>query len=357
VTDPFSPAAPATSPPPLPDGQGAAAQVIRKRRWWHRDSGSRRTPERPCLNCGDATVGMFCPRCGQRKVDVRISLRRMLGEVLEDQLSVNSTLPRTLVAVLFRPGRLTREYVQGRIVRYIPPFRLYLVTSLVFFVLLPLVADPGEISVTGGGPGRGDSVRTTRIADSVLLVHARRTGEDTVPLARAAARSRAAPNQNNLQFGPDPEKVLPVLKPLARRMKRTETRLNAMPQDEALRTLVASFEENAPVGVFVMMPLFAMILKILYARRKRFYVEHFVFALHVHAFAFLTGTVVMLASNGQVTALLGTWLAVYVFLALKHVYGEGIVRTFLKFMALAISYSFLLVFGVTATVLATALSL
>ena len=358
MTDPHSPAATAGSEPtPPPDEQGAAPpEPTRTRRWWHR-SPSRSTPERPCLNCGDPTVGMFCPRCGQRKVDVRISLRRMLGEVMDDQLSVNSTLPRTLGALLFAPGRLTREYVQGRIMRYIPPFRLYLVSSLLFFIILPMVADPGKISLSAAGEGSADSVQLARIADSVLLAHARRTGEDTVPLARAAARSRSAPSENNLQFGPDPDKVLPILKPLARRMKRTEARLKAMPRSEAVRTLIEAFEENAPIGVFVMMPLFAMILKILYVRRKRFYVEHFVFALHVHAFAFLTGTVVLLSRSEVVDAAIMLWFVVYLFIALKRVYGQGIFRTFFKYVALSVSYTFLLIFGVTATVLMTALSL
>lgn len=300
---------------------------------------------------------MYCPTCGQRKVDVRISLRRMLTEVMDDQLSLNSTLPRTLGTLLFRPGRLTHDYVQGRMMRYIPPFRLYLVSSLLFFIILPLVADPGEISRSAGSEGGADSVRTARLADSVLLVHARRTGEDTLPLARAVAKARAAPSQNNLQFGPDPEKVAPVFRPLARRMKRTEARLKAMPQNEAVRTLIEAFEENAPIGVFVMMPLFAFILKILYVRRKRFYVEHFVFALHTHAFAFLLGTAVLLMNYDLLEFVIFLWFSIYLFIALKRVYGQGYVRTFLKYVLLGISYSFLLVFGVTATVLMTALSL
>jgi hypothetical protein len=357
VTDPQSSASATASEPPLAQGQGEAPpEPIQRRRWWHRME-PRGTPERPCLNCGDTTFGNYCPTCGQRKVDVRISLRGMFREVMDDQLSLNSALPRTLGALFFHPGRLTREYVHGRIMRYIPPFRLYLVSSLVFFIILPLIADPGEISVNGGSAGAADSVKAARIADSVLLVHARRTGEDTLPLARAVAKTRAAPNQNHLQFGPDPDKVIPLLKPLARRMKRTEARLDAMPQNEAIRTLFAAFEENAPIGVFVMMPLFALILKILYVRRKRFYVEHFVFALHVHAFAFLTGAVVLLSRIKALDAAIMIWFMVYLFLALKRVYGQGMIRTFFKYVALGVCYTFLLVFGVTATVLVTALSL
>jgi hypothetical protein len=373
VTDPHSPAgppnphppaqdgvwrAPAAFDSPVPDPRGAPPEPVARRRWWHRRPDSRKTPDRPCLNCGDPTVGQFCPTCGQRKVDVRVSLRRMLREVMDDQLSVNSTLPRTLGALLFLPGRLTREYVQGHVVRYIPPFRLYLVTSLLFFVALSFVADPDNMSVRAVGEVNEDSVRTARIADSVLLAHARQKGEDTVKLAAAARRSGSADPGSGIQLaGADTTKVPAFVKPLLRRIDAAEERLNAMPRREALRTMIAAFEDNASAGVFVMMPLFALILKLLYVRRRRFYVEHFVFALHVHAFAFFTAGVMMLARVGALNLVLAGWFVLYLFLALKRVYGEGVVRTFVKYIILAISYTFLLVFGVTATALLSALSL
>ena len=347
----------ALRPPPLPRQQEAPPEPVRKPRWWRAARVSRRTPDRPCLNCGDPTVGNYCPVCGQRKIDVRISLRRMLREAMDDQFSLNSTLPRTLGTLLFRPGRLTSDYVQGRVARYIPPFRLYLVSSLLFFVALSFVADPGELAMNEEGDDHRDSVRTARIADSVMLAHARRSGEDTVPLAKAVAKAREAPPAGNINFGPDSEQVPGLLKPLARRMEAAEARLNAMSQREALRTLIAAFEENAPIGVFVMMPLFAAILKLLYLRSKRFYVEHFVFALHTHAFAFLTGTVVLLLGSDALGTAVLAWVAVYLFLALKRVYGQGIIRTFIHYVGLGIAYSFLLIVGVLATVLMTALSI
>src|SRR5690606_30196862 len=95
-----------------------------------------RSPDEPCLNCGDSTPGRFCPTCGQRKAEVLVSVRTLLADVLEDQLVLNRALPRTLSALLFRPGLLTEEYVRGRIVRYIAPFRLYLVSSVLFFLLM-----------------------------------------------------------------------------------------------------------------------------------------------------------------------------------------------------------------------------
>jgi hypothetical protein len=140
----------------------------------------RRTPERPCLNCGDPTPGNFCRTCGQRKVEVHVSLGRMLLEALDDQFSINSALPRTMGALLARPGHLTREYMSGRIARYIPPFRLYLVTSVLFFLSLSLLPDLRNPNVHLGPES------TVNVGDSGPA----RVRPPARPAPPAAARSR-----------------------------------------------------------------------------------------------------------------------------------------------------------------------
>lgn len=348
---------PAPSAPPLqpPATLGTSEPPRPKRRWWQRAPHTRRTPDRPCLNCGDATVGFYCPSCGQRKVDVRVSLRRMLMEVMDDQLSVNSTLPRTFIALMFRPGHLTREYVQGRIMHYIPPFRLYLVSSLLFFILLPLVPGMDDLNVSIQEEARADSLRIAAEVDSVLMTRAKAAGQDTTPFVKSVKEQRNS-RVLNLNFGPDTTDVIRPLIPLARRMNETEKRLNGMSQREAIRTLREAFLDNAPTGIFLMMPLFAFILKLLYWRRKRFYVEHFVFALHVHSFVFLLLTVMMLAPVDWLGALLSVWFVVALYIAMKRVYGQGYLRTAFKYFLLSQAYMFVLIAGVLATVILTALS-
>lgn len=360
--------------PPDPRGEPPAPiSPIRRQRWWAPET--RRTPDRPCLNCGDTTVGFFCRNCGQRKADVRVSLRRMLMEVMDDQLSLNSTLPRTIGALLFRPGHLTAEYVQGRIMRYVPPFRLYLVTSVLFFILLPVVADVNRIADEVTNETEQDDARE-RAQDSARIA-TQRVRADSARARIAAVRRGEAPKDRtmapplppvpprpdsgkvdlNLAIS-DTSKVPGWLKPLNRRLQRTEDRLEGMPPREALRTVLVAMEENAPKGVFLMMPLFAFILKVLYVRRKRFYVEHFVFALHVHAMAFLLFTVGMVSRLDWLHAFLALWMTLYVFLAMRKVYAQGIIRTFLKFSALAGAYMiFGLMVGGAATLMFAALSM
>jgi hypothetical protein len=266
----------------------------------------------------------------------------MLLELLEDQLALNATLPRTVGALLFRPGHLTSEYVKGRIARYVPPFRLYLVSSVLFFVLLPLAADANLIA---DQVARDDAAQARRVAAPAPA----NTGGLPAPPAPPA---RPRENMDISIAWKDTAAVPGWLKPLNRRLTRTGERLKSMPPGEALRALIVAMEENAPKGVFLMMPLFAFFLKVLYFRQKRYFVEHFVFALHVHSLAFVLSTVGMLFQFPLLLVTLGLWQLVYVFVAMKRVYGQGIVRTFSKYLALGLAY---VVFGVGLGAAATML--
>ena len=315
--------------PPDPSPAAAPRAVPAPPRLYPTSGGAarRKTPDRPCLNCGDPTVGNYCPTCGQRKVEVRISLRRMLMEALDDQFSLNSALPRTLGALFFRPGHLTREYAAGRIVRYIPPFRLYLVASLVFFLALSL--NP-ELRHAGDGMKVG---ALTIGADTT----APRPVEAPAPGAGAAipAPPRPAPPPGAGWIGRVEVNTGNVTVDSILRAKLD--RLNRMPPNEAIGQVMSDYLEHVPQMMFVLLPVFALLLQLLHLRSGRFYVEHFVFALHTHAFAFLAYTA-MLASPMPIGGVVGLWLMLYLYLALKKVYGQGWIRTGFKYMALGVTY-------------------
>src|SRR5512136_606847 len=98
-----------------------------------------------CLNCGSTQVDAFCARCGQRNVDVRIPARDLALDAVEDGLSLDSRVARTVVPFLFRPGFLTVEWTGGRRARFSSPLRLYLLTSFVFFLATGLAGDGNPI--------------------------------------------------------------------------------------------------------------------------------------------------------------------------------------------------------------------
>src|SRR5688572_21405496 len=124
-----------------------------------------------CPNCGSELIEAYCAHCGQRQRAVG-STRQFVRESLDDQLGVDRKLPRTLKALFFQPGRLTQEYMAGRIARYIPPFRLYLFASVLFFVLLSFLsgrsdwAERAEEAIEAADSAVADTLATLNRRDS-----------------------------------------------------------------------------------------------------------------------------------------------------------------------------------------------
>ena len=282
-----------------------------------------------CSNCGATLTGPYCAQCGQKAAHRMVSLGHILEDAVEDQFSLNAALPRTLGVLLRYPGRLTGEYVSGRVVRYIPPMRLYLMASVLFFLVL--AAMPGRASdVNVQGPGQ------TR-----------------APAARTAVRKRVA--AFNIQVGPvsiqaDTVGIPQWLRPPVLRLIAHKERLQRMDPQEARRQLVTRMADDTPKVVFVLLPVFALLLKLLYIRRHRLYVEHFVFALHVHALAFLVFTLALLARYPFVSLAAYVGIAFYLLRAMRVVYGQGWGRTTAKFALLAFSYLILASLGLSIAV-------
>jgi hypothetical protein len=310
-------------------------------------AGSRKTPGRPCLNCGDDTPGNYCRNCGQRKIEVRVTLRRMLMEALDDQFSLNSALPRTVGALLFRPGRLTRDYMDGRIARYIPPFRLYLVSSVLFFLAL-------SYNVRYGDTG----IRVSSRDSAAVAAPAAPTAPALADSAAARAPADPATSAPADSSGDQWLKNVRVRTGMAEVDSLANTRigeLSRMQPKQAVERVSGAFLEYVPQTMFLLLPLFAGVLKLLYSRRKRLYVEHFVFALHLHAFVFLSFTLMMVVPD-RVEVVAGLWIMLYTYLAMYRVYGQGWFWTGVKYVALGFTYFVLMTLALTVTlVLALAL--
>lgn len=326
-------------------------------------------PGDPCANCGDRTPGCFCRHCGQARRVVHVSLREMLADFVDDQLALNSRLPRTVAFLLVRPGYLTREYLRGRIASYIRPLRLYLGTSVLFFLVFALAARMGNW--IGGGPAV--EVRTATDSAAVARADSRRAAADSVRAAVEQARQavslgtgRPAPPVPAPPPAPAATAAEDLPSPTVQGMGAFGDTLNTkfrqfkkMEPARRQAVILDGIQEQLPRLMFAMLPVFALLLKLLYLRSGRFYVEHFVFALHFHAFAFLLLTLLIgveqvpgAASEPLIpTAAIG-WIYLYLFLAMKKVYGQGIVRTGIKYAALLFAYFLILVLGLVASLLA-----
>jgi hypothetical protein len=345
-----------------------------------------------CLNCGEVLTGQHCSHCGQHAQVRVLSLWGLLRDVIGDLLDADSRVWRTLWPLAFRPGLLTQEFLRGRRARYTPPFRMYLVLSLVFFVLAS-VSDPGagvavqideqNANIQLGGGTEPPQPRPRLDPDAQRLVdqivkrvppEAQRelrneletTLADATPEERAqTARILADPcGEDSLKF-----EGVSLIDPYVPRLRDACRRIVADQQ-----TFGRALWENVPKMMFIFLPLIAAVMSVLYVRSGRYYVEHLLFVVHFHAFFFLAGIVVLLlerlaelasgAVAGGLTAVeavLGGALTLYapwyLLKALRRVYAQGWWKTLPKFGLLSLAYLVCLVFTAVGLLFYTALTL
>jgi len=102
-----------------------------------------------CKNCDARLEASFCPQCGQKDIDLERPVTELFSEMIRDAFDVDGRASRTLRTLICRPGVLTSEYLAGRRSRYSPPIRLYLVVSVLFFVLAAWSAGQGALLIEG----------------------------------------------------------------------------------------------------------------------------------------------------------------------------------------------------------------
>ncbi len=242
-----------------------------------------------CRNCTVALPQLlpaFCPSCGQ---STRIQAPR-LGEFVQQfggaYLATEGALWRTLKLLLIRPGELTRLYLAGRRKHYVLPLRLFLTISLVSLLLLRLTIHP----------------------DVDLDASAAKARPATIQIFGSRAGLR-----DGIFYCDD----LPQW--LCHRIQR-RVDLDPLAMQREMATLGDRFMASLGAASFVMLPAFAMWMKLAYWNRRLRYTEHLVFALHLHAFWFAAmilslPTIVWL----QVPVLVA--MPVYALLAMRRVYG------------------------------------
>ena len=137
----------------LADAAASAVEEPPRRRGifgWRRRSKLPPTPLTQCENCGTALTGEFCPQCGQHAIDYRRSLFRVLLDALDSFLNWDTKFLHSVNVLLLRPFQLTNDFNSGRRARYVHPLRLYLIASIIFFLLARAInwETPASVNLT-----------------------------------------------------------------------------------------------------------------------------------------------------------------------------------------------------------------
>lgn len=359
----------------------------------------------PCRNCGTPLLGPHCYKCGQPVDGLVRHFTSIVGDFFDSVFDLDARMLRTAWPLFAKPGYLSREYFEGRRVRYVSPVRLFFFLSIVTFFFAQLVTTlDGDNTVKFDGQDSFETATTVadveaardRALDGLAQARAQlpdvpgaRAGIDTgerkvrekseqrIAQLQHPGRQVATPKDNdheNLSFNGKPWDPLtnPVkvgwLPAFANRWINTQVghgRDNVAELRKDPDRLKNAVLGALPSTLFILLPIFALMLKVTYLFKRRLYMEHLIVALHSHAFLCLALLLVFGASAlgkavpalatpvGWIEGLLFLWMPLYLLLMQKRIYGQGWPMTVLKYLVLGFCYLNLLAFGVVATILAS----
>lgn len=378
-----------------------------------------------CGNCNAPLLGEHCYACGQPTKGLVRHFSSILGDFADTVFNVDGRIFRTLPALLAKPGYLSQEYFDGHRVRFVSPVRLFVFLSIITFLLAQWATPDFKVDGSDGlNIGFSDSDSNFRTAKTIADVEKQRDkamaefdraakeGADVPGLStgmiaardaveKAAARriaeleaAKAAPanaakapalpgprdgedaefrfngkpwhpTDNPLVWGWLPEAGNAQLNELVGRLKENRERIKQDPN------LFKSAIFNAlPTTLFLLVPVFALLLKIAYVFKRRLYMEHLIVALHSHAFLCLAVIVLIVMSRfeawagnpawlsvpfGVIEMALAVWMPLYLLLMQKRIYRQGWPMTLIKYTVLGFTHFMLLTIGVSLTMIAAAI--
>jgi hypothetical protein len=263
-----------------------------------------------CADCGTAVSGNYCPACGQETRIETPTVRHFLHEFIDQYIALEGKLGRTLRTLLLRPGQLTLDYVEGRRQRYVRPLKFYLTISVIFFGLLGVLPDANNPFLDLGSDNK-----------PAIVIEAGK------PSAQPAAGSTPS------EKGPAPEPGS-----FEDKLEKSAAEFNKLSGADQRRTVRQKLADDAPYAMFFLLPYFALLLKWFYRKQKLRYGVHLLFSLHLHSFAFIALAVGFIPLPALFRRGLEIVIAVYVFMALRRVYGGTAKRTIWRMFWLWLFY-------------------
>ncbi len=351
-----------------------------------------------CENCGAELQGHWCAKCGQPAIEYRRSFRYVVADLLNEFLNWDSKFFTTIALLILKPWRLTNEFLAGKRVRYVNPLRLYLLASILFFFAVNYGAKGIRIDPTKF-PDEKRAEVAAAIADKRGEIEAELKNENLTPEQRRKAQKALdylTKPTSSAMTTPRPERTssptaAPGASPTAGSSQQTYGPVGDRPfvvfddaksttpferwiearakekmgeQGTKMGLFISTLFSNLPYMMLCCIPLFALVLKILYVRRRIFYIDHLIYALHIHSFFYAAVMLIVLLTIGLTRFAPGAiagWLIAFlwiafvtqIFLSIRYVYRQGWFVTIFKFLFGGFVYLLVLVLALAATFFVT----
>ena len=282
-----------------------------------------------CQNCGHEGSGTYCSNCGQSFTELNRPIRNIISEVL-DVFDLDQRIFHSIGPFLFKPGFLAREYLLGRRKKYMSPFRLYLLLSLIFF----FVAQTSSRKVV-----ENQDTNWLKITDD---------GKEVISTNDSLAIELL---KNDSIFGQKSDSIS-TTKSIRRAKLNQRLRGSAVDALTNKNVFLQNFYQSISYILFLLMPIFALLLKLLYIRRRVYYIEHLIFSVNMHSFVLLILTIVIILSqvvgekDGFILLLLIT-IPIYFTAGMKRFYQQSLWKIFIKELILLFLYTIILIISMT----------
>lgn len=310
----------------------------------------------------------------------------MLVDVLNEFLNWDSKFFATIALLIVKPWRLTNEFLAGHRMRYVHPLRLYLLASILFFFAINYWGKSIHLQAGNLTPETRAEIKAELDKEN-LTPEQRAKVEQALNMANmppevaaimAAKRKDTTPEETATpQATPtSKETTTPLVdpspaffqsgKPSTPFERWIEARAKEKMGEHGTKMglFISTLFSNLPYMMLCCIPLFAFVLKILYIRRHVFYIDHLIYALHIHTFAY-TGIMLIVLSTiglnrvipgpiaGWIIALLWIAFVVQIFLSIRRVYRQGWFISIFKFFFGGLAYLIVLVAALAATFFVT----
>src|SRR6266480_970997 len=340
-----------------------------------------------CENCGAQMQGHWCAQCGQAAVDYRRSFRHVIADVLDSFLNWDSKFFTTIALLILKPWRLTNEFLAGKRVRYVNPLRLYLLASILFFFAVNYATkgvkfEPGKLEPKDRAeleaelknedlPPAAREKLAALLRESSPSPASEPSTNTPSPVPSGspnASPSSPAPETDTQkkQYGKIGERPFAVFDSDTKSSTPFERWIEGRAKEKMgehgtkMGLFISTLFSNLPYMMLCCIPLFALVLKVLYIRRRIFYIDHLIYALHIHTFAYVGIMLIVLATIGLIRAAPGPiagstiallWIAfvVQIFLSIRRVYRQGWFISIFKFLFGGFVYLIVLVLALGVT--------
>ncbi len=285
-------------------------------------------------------------------------MRLLFQDLASDVFTYDSRFFRSFVPLLFKPGALTEEYTQGRRVRFIPPLRLYIFVSILFFFVVSVQVGDSmrDYDERNAAEAPSDSLLVERVL-SLQSAVPDTLGDEITAVSWIAERLPLA-GGNSFQPPEDGDWSQVDWDEMDWAEVESGDNLNftmlGKPASLNKQDFIRSIQKVVPKLVFLLLPMFALLLALVYIRHRRKFIEHLVLSLHLHAFMFLVFTMALLFHNVWFAMAVFILIHIYIFLALRRVYAQGWVKTAFKFFFLSSAYNLILTALFVLVVVSTA---